>query len=73
MLKNPFPQRAGGASFMRCGWRSLAKSENPAKSMGLPASGGKIGPLIHNIYFGHWQTPVARSNEAKAGRPRSIA
>lgn len=52
---------------MRWGWRSIGKSENPAKSMGLPPSGRKIGALIHNVYFGHWQTPVARSNEAKAG------
>jgi hypothetical protein len=34
MLKNPFPQRAGGASFMRWGWRSPGKKRESSEING---------------------------------------
>jgi hypothetical protein len=38
------------------GWRSLGKSENPAKSMGLPVFRAKNRALFHRRNFGLWQT-----------------
>ena len=36
-------------------WRSLGKSENPAKSMGC-TSGAQERSLRHKAYFEHWLT-----------------